>query len=296
MYAFPRKETDRKNNLHFLTRSPDIKFEPLWNRPESEIAQTESSRTQYIIQMVESGVITPDMAFKMLQNHGIIPDDLKYDPSAREQDAELMQHLLTDGSPNDSSNNSFDDEPFDDEPPPRRGNKKDSAGRNHAPAGSGAGGQFVEDDGGSGEKGDDKSKSVKTSEAEKQKKIASVKIVFGEDNVLPGLNSEDLEELGKENKPVLFKKSVIEKNKKHHPELSEDDYNIIVGQSLYNHDGIFPGHETEPRFNFVSRTGINKNALTLVEMAETKDSFEIINLHWIGDRQRKQKEKMKVKT
>jgi len=58
------------------------------------------------------------MAFKMLQNHGIIPDDLKYDPSAREQDAELMQHLLTDGSDN-SSNNSFDDEP-----PPRRGNKK----------------------------------------------------------------------------------------------------------------------------------------------------------------------------
>ena len=134
-----------------------------------------------------------------------------------------------------------------------------------------------------------------TSAEEKQKKIASVKIDFDSDNTLPELNKEDLDELGKESKPVLLKKSIIEKNFKKHPEVSQSEYNAIVGQSLYNPDGVFPGHDTEPRFNFVSRTGVDKSAITLLEMAETKDNYEIINLHWIKNRQRIQKEKMGVK-
>jgi len=104
------------------------------------------------------------MAFKMLQNHGIIPDDLKYDPSAREQDAELMQHLLTDGSPNDSSSNSFDDEPFDDDPPSRRGNIKFNSENdfNEDEHPRNKDGKFAKGgNGGSGEKGDDKSKYLK---------------------------------------------------------------------------------------------------------------------------------------
>lgn len=147
-------------------------------------------------------------------------------------------------------------------------------------------GQFGEGGGGGKE-------AAATSQDEKQKKIDSVKIDFSRDNILPGLNQEDLAALGKEDKPVLLKKDIVTKNLKHHPEVAKEDYDRIVGQSLYNPDGIFPGSSKEPRFNFVSRIGDDKSTLTLLEMAETKDNYEIINLHWIKDRQRKQKERGK---
>jgi len=73
----------------------DIKFEPLWNRPESEIAQTEATRVQYIMQMVESQIVTRETGFKLLQNHGIIPDDIQYDNSAAQEDRALMEKLLS---------------------------------------------------------------------------------------------------------------------------------------------------------------------------------------------------------
>ena len=94
-----------------------------------------------------------------------------------------------------------------------------------------------------------------------------------------------------EDKPVLLKKSVIDKNLAHHPEVSREDYNKIVGQSLYNPDIVVPGHEDKPYFNFVSRVGVNKNTVVLLEMSENNDNFEIVNLHWLRDRQRRQKEK-----
>jgi len=148
------------------------------------------------------------------------------------------------------------------------------------------GGQFGPGGGSGGE-------AKTTSQEEKQKKIDSVKIDFDQDNTLPGLNAEDLERLGKEDKPVLLKKGIIDKNLSHHPDVSKEDYARIVGQSLYTPDGIFPGDPKEPRFNFVSRIGPDKSTITLLEMAETKGAYEIINLHWVNNRQRSQKERGK---
>ena len=132
-----------------------------------------------------------------------------------------------------------------------------------------------------------------TSPEEKQRKIDSVNIDFNKDNTLPGLNAEDLASLGKPDKPVLLKQNIIEKNQKAHPDVNKEDYNKIIGQSLYSPDGVFAGHASEPRFNFVSRTGPDKSTLTLLEMAETKNNYEIINLHWASNRQRSQKERGK---
>ena len=46
------------------------------------------------------------------------------------------------------------------------------------------------------------------------KKINSIKINFDRDNILPGLNKEDLADLGKEDKPLLLKKNIILRNEK----------------------------------------------------------------------------------
>jgi hypothetical protein len=124
-----------------------------------------------------------------------------------------------------------------------------------------------------------------------QGKIASVKIDFDKDNILPGLNAQTLQALGKPDKPVMLKKSIIDKNKGNHPEISESDFGKIIGQSLYNPEIVVPGNPKKPYFNFISRVGKDKNTITLLEMSETKSHYEIVNFHWAGNRQRKQKER-----
>jgi hypothetical protein len=95
-------------------------------------------------------------------------------------------------------------------------------------------------DGGGGA-GNAKSAGQKTSAEEKQRKIGSVKIDFSRDNTLPGLNKEDLDELGKPDKPVKVKKETLARNKAEHPDVPDGEYNEIVGNALYNSDLRFGG-------------------------------------------------------
>ena len=60
--------------------------------------------------------------------------------------------------------------------------------------------------------------------------------------ILPELNEEDLEELGVKSKPVLLKKSIIDRNLSQHPEVSKDDYEMLTATALYNADAIIPGN------------------------------------------------------
>jgi hypothetical protein len=136
--------------------------------------------------------------------------------------------------------------------------------------------------GGSGAGGQTESAGQRTGAAEKQKKIASVKIDFGKDNLLPGLNEEDLAELGKEDKPVLLKKNVIERNFARHPEVEKDEYESLVGQALYNNSLRFPGFK-EGYVNFISKMDDRENSLVLVEMAENKNDYEIVHIMKIND-------------
>jgi len=121
--------------------------------------------------------------------------------------------------------------------------------------------------------------SAKTSEAEKQKKIDSVKIDFSKDNTLPGLNKEDLKELGKESKPVLLKKSIIDRNLRQHPDVKREDYDRIIGQALYNSDERFGGrrHHNPDYMNFI-KFGEERAALTLLELADMKKYYEIVHV------------------
>jgi len=118
-----------------------------------------------------------------------------------------------------------------------------------------------------------------TSDDEKQAKINSVQIETEKDNILPGLNQEDLAELGKDDKPVLLKKEVIDRNLRRHPDVAIEEYNRIIGQALYNSDERFGGKEYhDPNYmNFIKYNG-NKAALTLIELADRKDNYEIVHL------------------
>jgi len=138
--------------------------------------------------------------------------------------------------------------------------------------------------------------SIMTTEAEKQKKIGNIHIDFDSDNILPELNREDLEKIGAESKPVLLKKSIIEKNKKHHPDVSQEEYEKIIGTALYNPEKVLRANIEKPYYNFIIRVREDKSSIVLLDMSDKNNNFEIINCHYIKERQLRQKENTAQRT
>ncbi len=127
-----------------------------------------------------------------------------------------------------------------------------------------------------------------------QEKIDSLKnIDFSKDNKLPNLNKDTLEQYGFEDKPVVLKKNIIEKNKVNHPYITDDMAREIIGNSLYRPEVILKGHKDKPAYhNFITRLKDDKNSIVLLELSDEKENYEIVNYHIIKNRQRTQKEKL----
>lgn len=97
-----------------------------------------------------------------------------------------------------------------------------------------------------------------------------------------------LQALGKAEKPLVLKKNIVEKNKKHN-DLSFDDIVTILNDSIYQCDLVIqPNPVNRPSyFMLVSRS--SKNRQTLIEINELKERYEIVNYHYLGRRQLDQK-------
>lgn len=127
----------------------------------------------------------------------------------------------------------------------------------------------------------------------RQSKIDSVHIDFEKDNTLPGLNKKDLDDLGREDKPVLLKKEIIERNLHEHPEVPQEEYGEIIKGALYDGDLRFKGkseRHNQDYMNFV-KTIPHSNSLVLLQLAEYKDNYEIVHLFKVGDRNLKRLQK-----
>lgn len=111
-----------------------------------------------------------------------------------------------------------------------------------------------------------------------REKQAMVNIDFSRDNYLPRLNKEDLRELHKKDKPVLLKKSIIDRNLWKHPDIKEEDYNLIISAALYEPIYIFPGNN--PKYiNFIGKIKVDRYSAVLVDMLENNENYEIVHLH-----------------
>lgn len=143
-------------------------------------------------------------------------------------------------------------------------------------------------DGKFGQGGGDNEKDRKT---DVEEKISKIKIDFTKDNILPELNAGDLEELGVKSKPVLLKKTVIDRNLSQHPDVEVEDYEMMIGKALYDADAILPGNAEKPYYNFIARVSGEKNSVVLLEVADNKDNFEIVHFHWAKNKQRRTLEK-----
>ena len=95
---------------------------------------------------------------------------------------------------------------------------------------------------------------------------------------------------------MLLKKNIIEKNLNNHPEVDPSDYKEIIGNSLYKPDIVLYGGGHKPYYNFISRTGENKNAISLLQVENTNSgNLEIVNMYWSDNRGKSRKERRRDK-
>lgn len=123
-----------------------------------------------------------------------------------------------------------------------------------------------------------------------EEKIASVHIDFDKDNVLPELNEKALQQIGTHSKPVLLKKSILERNSVMHNDLSKEDITQILAHALYDEDTeIFPANKTKPYFNFVAEIEVTskgkpEKGVVMIDVDVKKDCFEIVHIHYVRER------------
>ena len=131
-------------------------------------------------------------------------------------------------------------------------------------------------------------------EKEIEEKIEQLeKIDWTKDNTLPNFPKSFLKKQGLEDKPILLKKNIIEKNKASHPDITEEEAKRIIGNALYKPEVILKANRDKSAYhNFISRTDNEHNDLVLLELSDKKENYEIINYHVVSNRQRKQKEKL----
>lgn len=92
-------------------------------------------------------------------------------------------------------------------------------------------------------------------------KIASVHIDFDKDNILSELNDGDLGKIGlKQNKPVLLKKSVIDRNRTEHSDLTDEDFQNVIANALYSPSEIFKANREKPYYHFAKVIEVNSKA------------------------------------
>ena len=102
--------------------------------------------------------------------------------------------------------------------------------------------------------------------------------------ILPNLNKDTLEQYGFEDKPVLLKKNIIEKNKANHPDITDDMAREIIGNSLYKPEAVLKANKDKPAYhNFITRLKDDKNSIVLLELSDEKENYEIVNYHYISD-------------
>lgn len=114
------------------------------------------------------------------------------------------------------------------------------------------------------------------------------------DYVLPDIPVFILEKLDKSKKPLVLKKSIIEKNKQNHKEVKIEDYNKILCDGIYNADIILKTSENDDYFNFI-HIDESLNTQVLVELSENKNQYEVVNFYRLSKKSLKNRIKKAIK-
>lgn len=103
--------------------------------------------------------------------------------------------------------------------------------------------------------------------------------------LLPSLTQEAMEKIGTDDRLVMIKKSVFEKNRKHHNELSPDDSRKVLNAALNDADLIINDKPSnKPNYWIVVNLDKDENAVLNVDIDPTKHFIEVVGWRKVRDR------------
>ena len=301
---------DKTDSEIFRSWAENFKFQygSLFPEPESVTQDNNAKKLDNLLKAQQLGANPADLQEELNESE-IFKNEIELDSQPQGMDG--MEGAEDDEAMFDYSKNNSEDEANFNKPPSVSGIKADTD------AYSGQSLNFKEEehkrdkDGkftkGSGEdnkqedkeetNNEDSSEEKQKEEKEIKEKIEQLeKIDWTKDNTLPNLNKNTLKELNLEDKPVLLKKNIIEKNKLNHPDITEEEAKRIIGNALYKPELILKANIDKPAYhNFISRTDDKHSDLVLLELSDEKENYEIVNYHVVRDKDRNKKEELHKK-
>ena len=145
---------------------------------------------------------------------------------------------------------------------------------------------------------EDSSEEKQKEEKEIKEKIEQLeKIDWTKDNTLPNFPKSLLKEYGFQDKPILLKFNVIDRNfNERHKDVDKEKAIKILGNALYKTDEIFYGRVDRPNYyNFIHYTDDDHSDLVLVDIEEKKENYEIVHFYRLNKKSLKRLEKQMKK-
>ncbi|MDR1089939.1 MAG: hypothetical protein LBL79_02595 [Prevotella sp.] len=101
---------------------------------------------------------------------------------------------------------------------------------------------------------------------------------------LPSLPENTLEIINSEAKPVVIKKTILEKNSEAHLELSPQDSRDILTNALYNPDLVGQSQPQKRNHYWLTIKTGEKNATVVIDVYPKKDAIEIVGWRYINEK------------
>ena len=277
---------DKTDNEIFRSWAENFKFKygNLFPEPESVIQDNNAKKLDNLLKAKELGANPADLQEELNESE-IFKNEMELNPQnmeGNEDDEDMFDYNNINSEIKADSDNNFKEEehPRDEDGKFAKGTQSEKE---------------------SEESRKEENNNEDLSEEEKQKKDKEIQekieklkeIDWTKDNTLPNFPKSFLDEYGLEDKPILLKKNIIEKNKLNHPDITEEEARRIIGNALYKPETILKANPNKPAYhNFISRTDDKHSDIVLLELSEKKENYEIVNYHVVSNRQREQKEKL----
>jgi hypothetical protein len=102
--------------------------------------------------------------------------------------------------------------------------------------------------------------------------------------ILPTLSDNTLAAIGSKAKPVLIKRTIFEKNKVHHPEITPSDSRKILYAALNAPDLTINDKPTAKANYWVLVKVGNKNAVVTIDADTQKTNIEVVGWRWASEK------------
>lgn len=274
---------DKTDNEIFRSWVENFKFKygNLFPEPESVIQDNNAKKLDNLLKAQQLGANPADLQEELNESE-IFKNEMELNPQnmeGNEDDEEMFDYNNINSEIKADSDNNFKEEehPRDEDGKFAKGTQSEKESEESRK-----------------EENNNEDLSKEEKQKEIQEKIEKLKeIDWTKDNTLPNFPKSFLDEYGLEDKPVLLKKNIIDRNfYEKHKDVDKEKAIKILGNALYKTDEVFHGREDRPNYyNFIYYTDDGHSDLVLVEIEDKKENYEIVHFYRMNKRGQRKLEK-----